>query len=144
MVFKIDLHTHILPRNIPDLHKKFGYGDFIQLRHEGGCKVHTLTHLHTYTLTHTHSHMHTDLLSQAKMYKGSEFFREVEDNCFDAEARLKDCDRDDVSVQVLSTVPVMFSRLNTISISIPIPITISISSNIILVTIAITRLLGQA
>jgi aminocarboxymuconate-semialdehyde decarboxylase len=36
-------------------------------------------------------------------------FREVEDNCYSPEARLKECDRDGVNVQVISTVPVMFS-----------------------------------
>ncbi|MEZ6184788.1 MAG: amidohydrolase family protein [Planctomycetota bacterium] len=79
---KIDIHTHILPREWPDLRERYGYGGFIRLEHEGGC---------------------------AKMWKDDTFFREVEPNCFDGAARLADCDRDRVDVQVLSTVPVMFS-----------------------------------
>lgn len=37
------------------------------------------------------------------------FFREIEDNCWDPETRMKECGHFGVDVQVLSTVPVMFS-----------------------------------
>ena len=80
---KIDIHTHILPRDLPNLREKYGYGGFIRLDHDGcGC---------------------------AKMMRDETFFREVEPNLWDGDERVADCDRSRVDVQVLSTVPVMFS-----------------------------------
>jgi aminocarboxymuconate-semialdehyde decarboxylase len=79
----IDLHTHILPRDWPDLRSRYGYGGFVQLEHTGpGC---------------------------ARMHIDGTAFREIEANCWDADVRLAECDRGGVRMQVLSTVPVMFS-----------------------------------
>jgi aminocarboxymuconate-semialdehyde decarboxylase len=46
---------------------------------------------------------------RARMMIGEKCFREVEANSWDPVVRLAECDRNGVDVQVLSTVPVMFS-----------------------------------
>lgn len=79
----VDIHTHILPENIPDFGRRFGYGGFIHLdHHRPGC---------------------------ARMMKDDRFFREVEANVWDPAVRMQECRHHKVHVQVLSTVPVMFS-----------------------------------
>ena len=82
-MLKIDIHTHIIPEHMPDWAKKFGYGGFISLDHHKPCC--------------------------ARMMIGDKFFREIEDNCWNAETRIKECEHHGVHVQVLSTIPVMFS-----------------------------------
>jgi aminocarboxymuconate-semialdehyde decarboxylase len=82
-MFKIDIHTHIIPENLPKFKEKFGYGGFISLDHHKPCC--------------------------AKMMVDDKFFREIEDNCWSPETRIKECDHHHINVQVLSTIPVMFS-----------------------------------
>lgn len=79
---KIDIHTHIMPAQMPNWVKKFGYGDFIHVEHRN-CK--------------------------ACMIKGDKLFREVEANCYDAMERKKEMDDTEVTIQVLSTIPVLFN-----------------------------------
>jgi aminocarboxymuconate-semialdehyde decarboxylase len=43
------------------------------------------------------------------MIKGDKVFREVEQNCWDTSVRMKEMDMTEVSVQVLSTIPVLFN-----------------------------------
>ena len=82
-LFAVDIHTHILPKDIPDFWRRFGYGGFIHLdHHKPGC---------------------------ARMMKDDRFFREVEANVWDPSVRMHECGGHGVHVQVLSTVPVMFS-----------------------------------
>lgn len=80
---KVDIHTHIMPEKIPNWFQKFGYGDFITLEHHKPCC--------------------------AKMIKGDKVFREIEHNCWDAATRIEEMDDTNVTVQVLSTIPVLFN-----------------------------------
>ncbi|HLS71069.1 MAG TPA: amidohydrolase family protein [Chitinophagaceae bacterium] len=80
---KIDLHTHIMPEKSPNWFKKYGYGDFIHLEHHQPCC--------------------------ARMIKGDKVFREIKENAWSADARIIDMDETNVSMQVLSTIPVLFN-----------------------------------
>lgn len=82
-LLKIDIHTHIMPEHMPRWAEKFGYGGFIHLDHHKPCC--------------------------ARMMQDDKFFREVMDNCWDPESRMKECKEHHVDVQVLSTIPVLFS-----------------------------------
>jgi aminocarboxymuconate-semialdehyde decarboxylase len=71
-----------MPEKMPNWVQKFGYGEFIHLEHRN-CK--------------------------ACMMKGDKLFREVEDNCFREDVRLKEMQETGVDMQVLSTIPVLFN-----------------------------------
>lgn len=82
-MLKIDIHTHVVPENWPNLQERYGYGGWVQIEHTGpGC---------------------------ARMVQEGKLFRAIEANSWDVDKRFEDCARAAVNVQVLSTVPVMFS-----------------------------------
>jgi aminocarboxymuconate-semialdehyde decarboxylase len=80
---KIDMHTHLMPADFPDFAKKFGYGDFIRLEHHRP--------------------------GFARMMKGDRFFREIEQNCWDAVLRIDEYAALGVDLQVICTIPVLFA-----------------------------------
>lgn len=95
---KIDLHTHILPESWPDLRERYGCEGWISLEkfeRAGRCC--------------------------ARMIQHGRVFREIDENAWDPVKRLEDCRAvgeakladgracRPVTMQVLSTVPVMFS-----------------------------------
>jgi len=82
-MLKIDAHTHILPKKMPNWSDKFGYGDFIYLQHHKK--------------------------GFAKMMRGNQFFREIKENCWNADLRIKEYEQFHTQVQVVCTIPVMFS-----------------------------------
>ena len=79
---KIDIHTHIMPSQMPNWTKKFGYGEFIHLEHRN---------------------------CDACMMKGDKIFRIVEENTFNARERKIEMNSTGVTIQVLSTIPVLFN-----------------------------------
>ncbi len=82
-MLKIDIHTHIIPEKMPNWAERFGYGGFISLDHHQPCC--------------------------AKMMIDDQFFREIQSNCWDPETRITECNHHRIDVQVLSTIPVLFS-----------------------------------
>ncbi len=68
---------------MPNWSEHFGYGDFIYLQHHKK--------------------------GFAKMMRGNQFFREIKSNCWDADQRIEEYNKFNTQVQVVCTIPVMFS-----------------------------------
>jgi len=80
---KIDLHTHILPRSGLISTPSTAMRDSSRLDHYKPCC--------------------------ARIMIGDRVFREITDNVWNPKRRIEEMDRGKISMQVLSTVPVMFS-----------------------------------
>ncbi|HWU51808.1 MAG TPA: amidohydrolase family protein [Tahibacter sp.] len=81
-MLKIDTHAHILPRDWPNLAEKYADDRFPVI-------------------------VHTE--DRHRIYKDGKFFREIWANTWDPQLRIDDYARFGVQVQVISTVPVLFS-----------------------------------
>ena len=77
------MHSHIIPKNLPDWEKKFGYEGFIRLEHHKP--------------------------GWANMMQGDNFFREINHNCWDPEIRMNEYEKYATQVQVVGTIPVLFA-----------------------------------
>lgn len=82
-MLKIDMHSHVIPADMPRFAQKFGYEGFIHLEfvEEG----------------------------YANMMEGSRFFRKIKSNCWDPDLRIAEYDQYRCQVQVVCTIPVLFS-----------------------------------
>lgn len=86
----IDVHTHILPCEIPDWDTKFGYQGFVRLE-----KIETNDEF--------------ECTTDKNMIKGGKFFRRVNCNCIDPTTRMNEMKESGITMQVISTVPIMFN-----------------------------------
>ncbi len=82
-MLKIDMHTHIIPKNMPDWSEKFGYGKFIQLHHNSD--------------------------NSADMLQGGKFFRRIKENSWNESKRILEYENSKTQIQVVCTIPVLFS-----------------------------------
>ena len=79
---RIDMHSHVLPSNWPDFNKKFGVSGFPTIEKEDGRTI---------------------------IKRNGKFFREVWSNIHEIHLRMAQYAEYGINVQVVSTVPVMFS-----------------------------------
>lgn len=79
----VDMHTHFLPKQWPDLEKRFGTPDWPWMRHTEQGK--------------------------AMLMLGNKEFRPVYDACWDSSVRLAEMDRDNIDIQVMCATPVLFA-----------------------------------
>ena len=77
------MHSHIIPKNLPNWTEKFGYGKFIYLNHNED--------------------------RSADMMQGGQFFRRIKENCWDEDLRLGEYEQFQTQTQVVCTIPVLFS-----------------------------------
>ncbi len=82
-MFKIDIHTHILPENLNEITSRYSDSRFLKLDP-------------------------IDDVS-AMLNKDGQAFRKVNCNCWNHHIRIKECENNKVNMQVLSTIPVLFS-----------------------------------
>jgi aminocarboxymuconate-semialdehyde decarboxylase len=83
MEMRVDFHTHVIPKELPDFTKKYGDDRWPVLKQTCACGAHIMV--------------------------GGKVFREVTDQVWSVEKRIYDMDREGIDIQVLSPIPVTFS-----------------------------------
>jgi len=79
----VDMHTHFLPEQWPDLDKRFGTPDWPWIKHTSPGK--------------------------AMIMVGDKEFRPVYEACWSPRARLDEMDRDNIDIQIMCATPVLFA-----------------------------------
>ena len=82
-MFKIDIHTHILPENLNEVTDRFSDSRFLTIDPIDASSI--------------------------MLNKDGKEFRKVNCNCWDHKVRMQECDDTQVDMQVISTIPVLFS-----------------------------------
>ena len=83
MTFAVDIHSHFLPEQWPDLEARFGTPDWPWMKQLGGGK--------------------------AMLMLGQREFRPVLDDCWDGARRIEAMDAHGVDIQVMSATPLLFA-----------------------------------
>ena len=84
----IDFHTHLIPRVFADFSRRYGYGGFVHIDHDQS---------------------RVSSAGNARLMCDRDVVMEVPPAAWDLDARLRDMDAAGVQVQVLSTIPELFS-----------------------------------
>jgi len=82
-MFTIDIHTHIIPENLNDLVSTFNDQRYLSIK---------------YIDKHN-----------ATLIKDGQEFRKISCNCWKPQERIVDCSKTEVDIQVLSTIPALFT-----------------------------------
>ncbi|MAH97760.1 MAG: 2-amino-3-carboxymuconate-6-semialdehyde decarboxylase [Euryarchaeota archaeon] len=82
-MLKIDIHTHILAENLNTIINQFSDPRYLRIKSNNS--------------------------NSAVLFKDNKKFRTVNCNCWDHHLRIRDCSKTDVDIQVLSTLPALFS-----------------------------------
>ena len=82
-MLKIDIHTHIIPENLNEVTKDFNDDRFISIKPIDN--------------------------NSSMLIKEDEDFRKISCNCWDHNIRINDLKKTSVDIQVLSTIPILFS-----------------------------------
>ncbi|PYH96929.1 2-amino-3-carboxymuconate-6-semialdehyde decarboxylase [Aspergillus ellipticus CBS 707.79] len=103
-LFRIDLHTHIMPPSLPDLSSY----PSSSASSPASSPPSSDSDSESGSSPWLSLHQNLQCADKVDMYVGDRFFRTVEKNCYDVTTRLAEMDAANTDVQVLSTIPILF------------------------------------